>query len=142
MARRKSSAQKAAESAVKKSHPVTVFLVILFLIVGCVGGVFASVQLTKNDCFELKGESVIQLDIGDTYTEQGVTIRSFGRDISEKAVRGGDADLLKGAAEEGIYQIVYTVSDIRWGDYQRVRVVIVGDPEGAEDYLPQSGVEA
>lgn len=139
MARRKSSAQKAAESAVKKTHPVTVFLVILFFLIGCVGGVVASTQLTKNDCFELKGESVIRLDVGDTYTEQGVTIRSFGKDISEKAVRGGDADLLQANAQEGIYQIVYTVEDIRWGEYQRVRVVIVGNPEGAEDYLPGGG---
>ena len=49
---KKSDAQKAAEKAVKKSHPATLILAILFLIVGAVAGVVLSRELTKNDKFE------------------------------------------------------------------------------------------
>lgn len=135
MARRKSEAQKAAEKAVKKTHTATLVFALLFLIIGCIGGVVVSTQLTKNDKFELNGDAVVRLDIGEEYEERGVTVISFGRDISEKTERGGDVDSLIANAEEGIYQIVYTVDDFRWGEYQRVRTVIVGNPEGAEEFI-------
>ena len=56
---KKSDAQKAAEKAVKKSHPATLILAILFLIVGAVAGVVLSRELTKNDKFELIGEKQV-----------------------------------------------------------------------------------
>lgn len=129
---KKSDAQKAAEKAVKKSHPATLILAILFLIVGAVAGVVLSRELTKNDKFELIGEKQVELAIGESYKEAGVKIISFGRDISDKVAYGGDFVTMGEIPEEGIYQIVYTVDDFRWGDYQLVRTVIVGDPEGAE----------
>ena len=129
---KKSDAQKAAEKAVKKSHPATLILAILFLIVGAVAGVVLSRELTKNDKFELIGEKQVELAIGESYKEAGVKIISFGRDISDKVAYGGDFVTMGEIPEEGIYQIVYTVDDFRWGDYQLVRTVIVGNPEGAE----------
>ena len=130
---KKSDVQKAAEKAVKKSHPATLILAILFLIVGAVAGVVLSRELTKNDKFELIGEKQVELAIGESYKEAGVKIISFGRDISDKVAYGGDFVTMGEIPEEGIYQIVYTVDDFRWGDYQLVRTVIVGNPEGAED---------
>ena len=129
---KKSDAQKAAEKSVKKSHPATLILAILFLIVGAVAGVVLSRELTKNDKFELIGEKQVELAIGESYKEAGVKIISFGRDISDKVAYGGDFVTMGEIPEEGIYQIVYTVDDFRWGDYQLVRTVIVGTPEGAE----------
>lgn len=129
---KKSDAQKAAEKAVKKSHPATLILAILFLIVGAVAGVVLSRELTKNDKFELIGEKQVELAIGESYKEAGVKIISFGRDISDKVAYGGDFVTMGEIPEEGIYQIVYTVDDFRWGDYQLVRTVIVGNPENAE----------
>ena len=129
---KKSDVQKAAEKADKKSHPATLILAILFLIVGAVAGVVLSRELTKNDKFELIGEKQVELAIGESYKEAGVKIISFGRDISDKVAYGGDFVTMGEIPEEGIYQIVYTVDDFRWGDYQLVRTVIVGDPEGAE----------
>ena len=129
---KKSDVQKAAEKAVKKSHPATLILAILFLIVGAVAGVVLSRELTKNDKFELIGEKQVELAIGESYKEAGVKIISFGRDISDKVAYGGDFVTMGEIPEEGIYQIVYTVDDFRWGDYQLVRTVIVGDREGAE----------
>ena len=129
---KKSDVQKAAEKAVKKSHPATLILAILFLNVGAVAGVVLSRELTKNDKFELIGEKQVELAIGESYKEAGVKIISFGRDISDKVAYGGDFVTMGEIPEEGIYQIVYTVDDFRWGDYQLVRTVIVGNPEGAE----------
>ena len=132
MARRKSNAAKAAERAVKKTHTATIVLAVLFLIVGAVAGVLVSRNLTKDDRFVLNGDKVVRIEVGGTFADEGATVVSFGKDISSKVAIGGDT--LYGG-EEGIDQLVYTVDDFRWGDYQLVRVVIVGDPEGAEDFL-------
>lgn len=90
MAKRKSEVQKAAEKAVKKTHTATVVLAVLFFVIGCIGGVIVSMQLTKNDKFELNGEKTVYLEIGEKYIEQGVTVISFGKDVSDKITTGGD----------------------------------------------------
>ena len=129
---RKSNVAKAAGKAAKRLHPAALVLAVLFFIVGGVSGVIASKQITKNDRFDLNGDAVVRIQVGGEFTDAGATVISFGRDVSSKVEVSGDA---LNADEEGIYQLVYRVDDLRWGDYQRVRVVIVGDPEGAEDYL-------
>lgn len=58
--------------------------------IGCIGGVIVSMQLTKNDKFELNGEKTVYLEIGEKYIEQGVTVISFGKDVSDKITTGGD----------------------------------------------------
>ncbi len=135
MARRKSEVQKAAEKAVKKTHTATVVLVVLFFLIGCIGGVFVSMQLTKNDKFELKGDKTVYLQIGEAYSEAGVEIVSFGKDISAKVTYSGDYDSLD-TATEGVYQIVYKVEDLRWGNFQRVRTVVVGNPDQEDETDP------
>lgn len=132
MARRKSNAAKTAERAVKKTHTATIVLAVLFLIVGAVAGVLVSRNLTKDDRFVLNGDKVVRIEVGGSFADEGATVVSLGKDISSKVAIGGDT---LNAGQEGIYQLVYTVDDFRWGDYQLVRVVIVGDPEGAEDFL-------
>lgn len=129
---RKSNVAKAAGKAAKRLHPAALVLAVLFFIVGGVAGVIASKQITKNDRFDLNGDAVVRIQVGGEFTDAGATVISFGRDVSSKVEVSGDA---LNADEEGIYQLVYRVDDLRWRDYQRVRVVIVGDPEGAEDYL-------
>ena len=48
MARKKSVAD-VAEKAVKKSHPLTVILAVLFLLIGAAGGAFVYSRLTDGD---------------------------------------------------------------------------------------------
>ena len=134
MARRKREVQKAAEKAVKKTHTATVVLAVLFFVIGCIGGVIVSMQLTKNDKFELNGEKTVYLEIGEKYVEPGVTVISIGKDVSDKITTGGDFAAMN-TDVEGVYQIVYKIDDLRWGDYQRVRTVIVGDPEKGEQEI-------
>lgn len=138
MAKRKSEVQKAAEKAVKKTHTATVVLAVVFFVIGCVGGVIVSMQLTKNDKFELNGEKTVYLEIGEKYVEPGVTVISFGKDVSDKITTGGDFGAMN-TDIEGVYQIVYKIDDLRWGDYQRVRTVIVGNPEKGEQEIPDVG---
>lgn len=132
MARKRSSVSKTAEQSVKKSHPATVILTIVFLIVGIAAGVLVSRQITKNDKFILNGEKTVQMEVGGAFVDEGATVISFGRDISSDVQVSGDE---LNADVEGVYQLVYTVDDLRWGDYRLVRVVVVGNPEGAEDFL-------
>ena len=132
MARKRSSVSKTAEQAVKRSHPAAVILAIVFLIVGIAAGVLVSRQITKNDKFILNGEKIVQMEVGGAFVDEGATVISFGRDISSDVQVSGDE---LNADVEGVYQLVYTVDDLRWGDYQLVRVVVVGNPEGAEDFL-------
>lgn len=131
---RKNSAKRAAEQAVKKTHTATLVLAALFLIVGIAAGIAASFILTKNDTFELNGEKEVHIAVGGNFADPGATVYSFGRDISAEVQIGGDYKDFDPSVE-GIYQFVYTVDDFRWGDYQLVRTVIVGDPEGAEEFV-------
>ena len=135
MARRKSEVQKAAEKADKKTHTATVVLAVLFFVIGCIGGVIVSMQLTKNDKFELNGDKTVYLEIGEKYVEPGVTVVSFGKDVSDKITKGGDYATMD-TSIEGVYQIVYKIEDFRWGDFQRVRTVVVGNPETNDQKAP------
>ena len=115
---------KAVEKAVKKTHKGTLLLALLFLIVGAAAGAAAAWFLTKNDCFTLNGEKQIELALGQTYEEQGAVAVSFGKDISDKiAISGDEVD----TTADGVYRVVYTVDDVRWGEYRLVRTVVVGN---------------
>lgn len=116
-------ARRTAEKAVKKTHKLTLSLAVLFLVIGLAAGAAAAWGLTRGDRFVLVGDKQITLALGQAYEEQGAEIVSFGRDISDKAVISGDTVDVNKA---GVYQVVYTVKDLRWGSYQLVRTVTVG----------------
>lgn len=118
--------EKQVEKVVKKSHKATILLGAVFLILGIVVGIIASLYLTKNDKFELLGGKEIYLHVGEKYEEAGVAIISFGKDISDRVEISGD-DLDTSLAGE--YQLVYRVDDFRYKDYQLVRVIIVEERE-------------
>lgn len=129
MASRKNSVRSAASKAVKKSHPAVIVLAVLFFVVGAVAGVIASRKLTENDKFELIGSKEIRLALNEEYVEQGAQVISFGRDVSEKVTATSDS---VDVSKDGVYYVVYTVEDLRWGDFQLVRTVVVGNPETEE----------
>lgn len=119
-----SRSRGSVSKAVKKSHKGVLLLALLFLVIGAAAGAAVSWFMTKDDRFVLNGEKEITLAVGEAYEEQGAEVISFGRDISENVVISGDT---VDESTEGVYQIVYSVEDLRWGEYQLVRVVTVGD---------------
>lgn len=127
-----SRSRGSVSKAVKKSHKGVLLLALLFLVIGAAAGAAVSWFMTKDDRFVLNGEKEITLAVGEAYEEQGAEVISFGRDISENVVISGDT---VEATKEGVYQIVYSVEDLRWGEYQLVRVVTVGDGD------PDNGTE-
>lgn len=127
-----SRSRGSVSKAVKKSHKGILLLALLFLVIGAAAGAAVSWFMTKDDRFVLNGEKEITLAVGEAYEEQGAEVISFGRDISENVVISGDT---VDETTEGVYQIVYSVEDLRWGEYQLVRVVTVGDGD------PDNGTE-
>lgn len=127
-----SRSRGSVSKAVKKSHKGVLLLALLFLVIGAAAGAAVSWFMTKDDRFVLNGEKEITLAVGEAYEEQGAEVISFGRDISENVVISGDT---VDESTEGVYQIVYSVEDLRWGEYQLVRVVTVGDGD------PDNGTE-
>lgn len=127
-----SRSRGSVSKAVKKSHKGVLLLALLFLLIGAAAGAAVSWFMTKDDRFVLNGEKEITLAVGEAYEEQGAEVISFGRDISENVVISGDT---VDESTEGVYQIVYSVEDLRWGEYQLVRVVTVGDGD------PDNGTE-
>ena len=127
-----SRSRGSVSKTVKKSHKGVLLLALLFLLIGAAAGAAVSWFMTKDDRFVLNGEKEITLAVGEVYEEQGAEVISFGRDISENVVISGDT---VDESTEGVYQIVYSVEDLRWGEYQLVRVVTVGDGD------PDNGTE-
>lgn len=127
-----SRSRGSVSKAVKKSHKGVLLLALLFLLIGAAAGAAVSWFMTKDDRFVLNGEKEITLAVGEVYEELGAEVISFGRDISENVVISGDT---VDETTEGVYQIVYSVENLRWGEYQLVRVVTVGDGD------PDNGTE-
>lgn len=131
---------KSAGKEVKKMGAGSIILVIVLLIVGIAGGVLVSYFLTRNDCFEIIGQEELTLTLDETYTDEGVNVISFNKDVSDKVKI--DTNLTKNpdgtysADEVGTYYIIYTVDDFKYGtifNVQKIRLItFVETSEGGE----------
>ena len=94
----------------------------------------------RNDTFEINGSEELCLTLGETYVDEGVTIKEFGFDLSNKAIVNTnlktDANGKYYAENVGTYYIAYTVKSIKFGfvyNVQKVRLVtFVEASEGGE----------
>ena len=136
-------AKKQLEKSLKKLHPLTKAIAVLFLVIGIVGGALLSLHSFKNDHFILKGESNFSINVGESYTyaEEGVEAICFGRDVSHKL--SIETDLEKDenghyvipTDEPGVYTITYTVDCLKFGEnapngvIKRIRVFTVNEVE-------------
>ena len=117
---KKSTKNKIKKAAKKVSTTTKVICALLFILFAC-GGAFAVYTVTKNDTFELIGESLIELNVGDDYIEQGAKAIAFGKDISsEVKVKG-----IVNTQVEGEYLLKYTVDNFRFKGYTLYRKVVV-----------------
>ena len=132
-------AKRTAKKKIKRIHPLSFLVWILALALGVGAGVGACALICRNDGFEILGKSEIQIPVeeGKTYdyTDKGVKIVSFGKDISNRVkintnmIETDDGVYTVDASEEGLYYIIYTVDDPRYGDIKRVRTITVGGEE-------------
>jgi len=116
--------KKSAKKAIRKTHPATLAVALLFLIFGIAAGAFFALRLSENDRFVLKGETAVSVRAGTafTYREEGAEAVSFGRDVSEKVT--AVTDLQKDAGgnyviptdKPGVYTITYTVECFKFGE--------------------------
>ena len=115
---------------IKKLGFSTIALALVFLAIGGAGGFFAVKMLTRNDCFTLNGKDEITLQIGETYTDEGVEVVAFGKDdsgtveIKTDLVKNEDGTYT--ATEEGRYYMIYTVKNFKYGTLfkiQKIRLI-------------------
>ncbi len=113
-----------AKKVIKKLHPITVAVVVIFAVLGIGLGALAGYLFSKNDRFVLKGNSSYSLDVSDTdyiYKEEGVSAYCFGFDVSSKLVvetslkKNAQGDYIIPTKEEGVYYIKYTIDFFKFG---------------------------
>ena len=133
----KRKAKRKIKSKAKRISAASYVIWVLALILGLALGAFACHYLCRNDGFELKGKSEYTLEVGGDgssmiYTDKGANVISFGKDISKKVKVStsleelGDGEYKIDTSKEGVYYIIYTVDDVRFGDIKRVRTIRVG----------------
>ena len=134
--------------ASKTSRKVAKSVVLLFFVIGIVGGALFSLHTFKTDRFLLKGETAVSIDIGAdyTYTEQGVEAICFGKDVSDRLTvetelkKDANGNYVIPTDKAGVYTITYTVDCLKFGEkspngvIKRIRVFTVGvEKEGGAD---------
>ena len=134
--------------ASKTSRKVAKSVVLLFFVIGIVGGALFSLHGFKTDRFLLKGETAVSIDIGAdyTYTEEGVEAICFGKDVSDKLTvetelkKDANGNYIIPTDKAGVYTITYTVDCLKFGEkspngvIKRIRVFTVGaEKEGGAD---------
>ena len=128
--------KRTAKKKIKRIHPLSFVVWLLALAIGVAVGVGACAFLCRNDGFTLIGKSEITVPVeeGKTYeyTDKGVRAVSFGRDISRHVqvetnmTELGDGEYSFDASTEGVYYLIYTVDDARFGEIRRIRTIVVG----------------
>lgn len=118
------------KSNVKVKVKLSPFFVI-FLLIGVLCGVGASYVITKDDCFVMNGSNVIEIELNGTYSEQGVKVVEFGKDVSSKVeivIYDENDDVVEeiDTSSDTEYSIVYTIDSLKWEKYTLIRRVVVG----------------
>ena len=129
-----------AVKAIKKLNGKSMLTVILCFIIALGIGVGACFLLGRNDKFEMNGEEHVSLQIGETYTDDGVEIVEFGLNLSKNATI--ETDLQRNENGEfysdtaGDFYIAYTIKSLKFGliyPVQKIRLVsVTGESEGGE----------
>ena len=122
-----------AKSKAKRIHPITWVFAVLALVGGIGAGVGVCAFVCRDDCFKLNGETDYTVAVGAdiTYSDEGVKIISFGRDISANVEidtnlkKTGNGKYKVDTSKPAEYYMIYTVEDAKYGDIQRVRTITV-----------------
>lgn len=114
---------KKVKKELSKFSTVTKLISAILFVVGVMGGVFTTYYFTRNDTFQIIGETEIHLNVGEEYIEQGVKIIAFGKDISDQVIITGEVN----TEVEDVYVIKYTVDNFRFKNYTLYKKITVGE---------------
>ena len=114
---------------INKKFSLKMILVILILAIFIVAGYFSCYAICKNDRFEILGQEVVVLTVGDSYVDEGAAAIAFGKDISDKIVVEDNIDY----QTPGSYFIKYTVDNFRYRGVIRYRQVIIEEVHSEDE---------
>lgn len=105
--------KKTVKAVQKNVSQVTIIFAIIFLVIGLVGGylTYGFLNQKKDEApaetsITLIGDDVVNLNVGDTYSESGFTFVIEGVDMSNDVV----IDNKVNNNEIGVYTITYTLN--------------------------------
>ena len=108
---------------------------LLVLVVGVGAGIGAFYLTSKNDCFTLVGNEELTLTIGEAYEDQGVSIKAFGKDISNKVLIDTNLKIDDSgnyySEEVGTFYIRYYTNEIKYGSIfkvEKIRLITFVEP--------------
>ena len=134
--------EKKFKKYIKKLPILTKVIAVLVFLVSLVGTFEVSIVIQKDDKFELKGEKVITMYVGGSYTEPSINDAiecvSFGRNvINTVSINESETTYNQDTSplEAGIYYIVYNTSDFKYSDITRIRKIIVNEVEINSDVV-------
>ena len=125
--------KKQIKKRVKKKHGGLLKIAIVFLMIGAAIGYLGTMYISQNDCFILNGETETTVSLGTpcTYIELGATVISLGRDLSDHVrvdhefQSDENGNFIVDTTAERTYVITYTIDDIKYGEFQRIRTITV-----------------
>ena len=131
----KKNTKRKLKKGVKRLNGWTLFFCIIALAAGIAAGIGAYNFVCMNDEFELKGKKEYSVELGSgtfEYTDAGVSVIEFGRDISDSVKietnmeKVGEGTYRADANVPGKYYIKYTVDSPKYGEVCRIRTFTVG----------------
>lgn len=124
-----------------------IFALLIFFVVGCVGGYVTYALVCKNDCFVMVGVTDANQEIyvganeeQKTYIELGAKCVAFGKDISNEVTvsykyrEDATSDYVNvDKVDEnvaGYYYAIYKVDNVRYKSVTLIRLIVVTRVEG------------
>lgn len=150
-ATRSSKSNRSASLKIKKLGFKAILIILIVTVIGGAIGAGVCWFVCRNDCFNIIGNDEITLTLKqegeqfnkrNSYTDQGVKIVSFGKDVSKDVYI--ETDLKQNqdgsyyADEVGTYYIIYKTNDIKYGKIftvKRIRLItfVEGTPDNEVD---------
>lgn len=122
---------KKVEKAIKNTNIATIIIAFICFLVFLAIGAVTTFVVTKNDEFSIVGREEITITVNESYKDEGVFIKEFGFDVSDKVIVETNLTQTENgysASNEGTYQIVYKATSFKYGilhSCQRIRLVNV-----------------
>ncbi len=129
--------KRALKKAIRKTNTAYIIIMIAALALGFFTAYLGLDTICKNDSFELNGEQIITFTVGQpiSYTDEGISYVSLGRDLSSKIKTECTLQVENGAfsAESlaiGNYPIIYTAVGGRCDGQTLYRIIRIVETEG------------